>query len=69
MLRVKENYKKKYKTDMKCRACGQQTESQMHTARECQTLHQNETNKITEADATTKGTETVKETTTKPKRS
>ncbi len=58
MLKVKENYKNKYKTDMKCRACGQQTESQTHILRECQTLHQNKTSKITEADMTTEDTDT-----------
>ncbi len=65
MLKVKENYKNKYKTDMKCRACGQQTESQSHILRECETLHQNETSKITEAAITTEDTDTVKETATK----
>ena len=56
------SYKNKYKTDMKCQACGQQTESQPHILRECQTLHQNETSKITEADITTEDTDTLKET-------
>ncbi len=50
---------------MKCRACGQQTENQSHILREYQTLHQNETSKITEADITTEDTDTLKETATK----
>ena len=63
--KVKENYKNKYKSDMKCRACGQQTESQSHIRRECETLHQNETSKITEAAITTEDIDTLKETATK----
>ena len=60
------NYKNKYKTDMKCRACGKkQTESQSHILRECESLHQNETSKITEAAITTEDTDTLKETATK----
>ena len=50
---------------MKCRACGQQTESQSHILRECETLHQNETSKITEAAITTEDTDTLKEMATK----
>ncbi len=65
MLKVKDNYKNKYKTDMKCRACGQQAESQSHILRECQTLHQNQTSKITEAEITTEDINTLKETATK----
>ncbi len=65
MLKVKENYKNKYKADMKCRACGHETESQSHILRECETLHQNETSKITEAAITTEDTDTLKETATK----
>ncbi len=59
MLKVKENYKNKYKTDMKCCACGQQTESQPHILRECKTSHQNETSKSTEADITTEDTDSL----------
>ncbi len=41
------------------------TESQSHILRECETLLQNETSKITEAAITTEDTDTLKETATK----
>ncbi len=60
MLKVKENYKKKYGNDLICRACGLKTENQLHVLKECQVLHQNDTNKITEADIFTENPKKLK---------
>ncbi len=65
MLKVKENYKKKYGNDLRCRACGQETENQLHVLTECQVLHQDNTNRITEADIFTEDPQKLKETATK----
>ena len=47
MLKVKSNYKNKYKTNLICRACGLAEETQNHIMQECTKLHQNDTNKVT----------------------
>ena len=44
MLKVKENYKTKYQTNLMCRACGLFEETQNHILNECKKLHEtNET--------------------------
>ncbi len=48
MLKVKSNYKNKYKTNLTCRACGLAEETQIHIMQECTKLHQNDTNKVTQ---------------------
>ncbi len=47
MLKVKSNYKIKYKNNLICRACGLAEETQDHVMQECTKLHQNDTNKVT----------------------
>ena len=47
MLKVKTNYKNKYKNNLTCRACGLADETQNHAMEECLKLHQNDTTKVT----------------------
>ncbi len=46
MLKVKSNYKNKYKSNLTCRACGLSEETQDHVLQECPKIHLNETNKV-----------------------
>ena len=46
MLEVKTNYKNKYRDNLKCRACKEAEETQLHVLQECDILHVDETTKI-----------------------
>ena len=46
MINVKNNYKTKYKGNMKCRGCGLTDESQKHVLEECTELHRNDSSKV-----------------------
>ncbi len=47
MLKVKSNYKNKYKNNLTCRACGLTEETQNHIMQECTKLHTNNSKKVT----------------------
>ncbi len=48
MLKVKSNYKNKYKNHLQCRACGLSEETQNHVMQECPKLHPTNANKTTQ---------------------
>ncbi len=46
MLKVKTNYKNKYKNNLKCRACGLIDETQNHVLDECLKLHTDDNSRV-----------------------
>ncbi len=48
MLKVKSDYKNKYKNHLQCRACGLAEETQNHVMQECPKLHPTNANKTTQ---------------------
>ena len=48
MIKVKSNYKNKYKNNLTCRACGLTEETQSHILEDCPKLHPTNANKVTQ---------------------
>ncbi len=65
MIEAKANYKNKYKNNMTCRACGQETETQKHILQECTALHQTDESKVTQIDIFTEDIIKLKKTSRK----
>jgi hypothetical protein len=67
MLNIKDNYRQKYTNDLKCRACGQERETQTHVLNECKTIHKGTRTKVHSEDIFTEDTNELKETANKIK--
>ena len=60
MLDIKNNFKNKYKNNMKCRACNETIETQTHVLEECKAIHPNPLTKIRPEHYFGENTETLK---------
>ncbi len=65
MTKVKMNYTNKYKSNLKCRACQQEEESQKHIMEECRKIHTNEETMVKEEEIYTEDVTILKNTTKK----
>ncbi len=61
MLKMKMNYKNRYKNNLKCRACNSEEETQNHVLAECSALHPNKETTVTDQDIFTEDTTKLKE--------
>ena len=60
MIKVKRNFKTKYKNNLMCRGCGKEEETQLHVLQECKVIHTDETTKIYQQDLFDNSKETTK---------